>query len=179
MSKELLLDEEARKKIAENIDENFFVEAGAGSGKTTSLVTRMVNMVKSGIPVEKISAITYTKAAANEFYERFEKALAKEDDERCAQALKDIDLAFMGTIDSFCNMIISEHPSFVGVPSSVTNRSKDEMDLIYKKEPENTGKSFRGSAAVSSISVSVLKPLSSASSPFLWIKGPMTSSMNR
>ncbi|MBR0461618.1 MAG: UvrD-helicase domain-containing protein [Erysipelotrichaceae bacterium] len=134
MSKELLLDEEARKKIAENIDENFFVEAGAGSGKTTSLVTRMVNMVKSGIPVEKISAITYTKAAANEFYERFEKALAKEDDERCAQALKDIDLAFMGTIDSFCNMIISEHPSFVGVPSSVTNRSKDEMDLIYKKE---------------------------------------------
>ena len=133
-SEEYKADELARKKIAEGIFENFFVEAGAGSGKTTSLVTRMVNMVKAGIPVEKISAITYTKAAANEFYERFEKALAQDDDDLCVKALKDIDLAFMGTIDSFCNTVISEHPSFVGVPSNVTNRTKEEMELIYRNE---------------------------------------------
>ena len=30
--------------------------------------------------------------------------------ERCAKALQNIDLCFMGTIDSFCNMILSEHP---------------------------------------------------------------------
>ncbi len=127
MNDMMTLDNNARDRIKEDIFENFFVEAGAGSGKTTNLVTRMVNMVKKGIPVEKICAITYTKAAANEFHERFEKALSEENDELCRKALKDIDLAFMGTIDSFCNMVISEHPSFAGVPSSVTNRSKEEI----------------------------------------------------
>lgn len=135
MTKQLDFDITAREKIKNVIDKNFFVEAGAGSGKTTSLVGRMVNMIKSGIPVEEICTITYTKAAANEFYERFQKALAEEkDDENCQKALKKIDLAFMGTIDAFCNMIISEHPAAMKVPSSVENVSKEDFIDIYKNE---------------------------------------------
>ena len=42
------LDEESRKKIRENTGVNYFVEAGAGSGKTTELVNRMVAMVENG-----------------------------------------------------------------------------------------------------------------------------------
>ena len=40
------LDEAARLRIRESLDENLFVEAGAGTGKTTSLVDRVV-----GLPV--------------------------------------------------------------------------------------------------------------------------------
>ena len=54
----------ARDRIVRDISSNFFVEAGAGSGKTTVLVKRMVAMVESGIDVSKICAITFTKAAA-------------------------------------------------------------------------------------------------------------------
>ena len=69
------LDTLARQKIVENTSSNFFVEAGAGSGKTTILVERMVAMVEQGCQVSKICAITFTKAAAKEFYSRFQKRL--------------------------------------------------------------------------------------------------------
>ena len=41
-------DIEERKMIAEELDINFLVEAGAGSGKTSSLVKRMINLIKTG-----------------------------------------------------------------------------------------------------------------------------------
>ena len=126
---------QARQDIVEKVKTSFFVEAGAGSGKTTKLVERMVSMIESGIKVSEISAITFTKAAANEFYARFQKALAKkQDNPLCVDALKDIDLCFMGTIDSFCNMILSEHPSAVNIPSNATNVTKEELEELYKTE---------------------------------------------
>ena len=135
----LEIDTLSRNKIVSDIKTNFVVEAGAGSGKTTMLVNRMVAMVEAGIPIDKICAITFTKAAANEFYERFQNLLIKrsnpdyvwedtghagqllcpteETRPRCEEALKNIDLCFMGTIDSFCNMVLSEHPSTAKIPS--------------------------------------------------------------
>lgn len=127
-------DERARQQIKTAIDKNLFVEAGAGSGKTTSLVSRMAAMVKAGISVEKICAITFTKAAANEFYERFQAALSEEDDDRSRMALEKIDLAFMGTIDSFCQMVISEHPAEAAVPFDSEVIMDDDMEDIYKAE---------------------------------------------
>ena len=77
MSTELQLDALARDRIKTEIDSNFFVEAGAGSGKTYSLVQRMAAMAESGRDISKICAITFTKAAANEFYERFHAEIAE------------------------------------------------------------------------------------------------------
>ncbi len=135
-------DLQARSLMNNEIYENFFVEASAGSGKTTSLVQRMVAMVSNGIDVSKICAITFTKAAAGEFKSRFSKALAdksKNDENEeirrlCSKALMNIDLCFMGTIDSFCNMIISEHPNEAGVPSSSRVLSDAEVPAVYQKE---------------------------------------------
>ena len=68
-------DTQARNDIVNHIDRSYFVEAGAGSGKTTMLVNRMVAMVEAGIDIDKICAITFTKAAAGEFFERFQNLL--------------------------------------------------------------------------------------------------------
>ena len=149
------LDEISRDDIIRKIDTNIFVEAGAGSGKTTMLVNRMVAMIESGkISVEKICAITFTKNAALEFYERFQEKLIERSDpsntkepkragdldkptnetrKRCSEALKNIDLCFMGTIDSFCNMILSEHPTEANIPSDAKLINEDEETRIYKK----------------------------------------------
>ena len=43
-----LPDKEARRKIIEELDKTFFVEAGAGSGKTKSLVDRMIALLIAG-----------------------------------------------------------------------------------------------------------------------------------
>ena len=44
----LEMDTVSRNRIVSETDMNFFVEAGAGSGKTTMLVNRMVAMVEQG-----------------------------------------------------------------------------------------------------------------------------------
>ncbi|MBR2787524.1 MAG: UvrD-helicase domain-containing protein, partial [Erysipelotrichaceae bacterium] len=148
-----MTDQEARKLIINDIESNLFVEAGAGSGKTTMLVERMVAMVEKGLPVEKICTITFTKAAASEFYERFQKRLierskipvefkgsdhelpkpTEETVRKCEEALANIDLCFMGTIDSFCNMVLSEHPTEANIPSDAGLIDEDEEKMIYEK----------------------------------------------
>lgn len=153
------IDDMSRNRIVSDMNNNFFVIAGAGSGKTTMLVSRMVAMVEAGCPVEKICAITFTKAAAREFYERFQALLSDrsnpnyvwedkgvagqlpkptlESRNRCAEALKNIDLCFMETIDSFCSMVLSEHPSEAGILSSASIVSEQEAELFYKKQYKN------------------------------------------
>ena len=153
------IDDMSRNRIVSDMNNNFFVIAGAGSGKTTMLVSRMVAMVEAGCPVEKICAITFTKAAAREFYERFQALLSDrsnpdyvwedkgvagqlpkptlESRNRCAEALKNIDLCFMETIDSFCSMVLSEHPSEAGILSSAGIVSDQEAELFYKKQYKN------------------------------------------
>ena len=149
------IDAAARKRIVSEIKTNFFVEAGAGSGKTTMLVNRMVAMVESGIDIKKICAITFTKAAAGEIYERFQKALIERsnpdykwedkgydgqlpeptDEKRkhCLEALQNIDLCFMGTIDSFCNMILSEHPYEANILSDSNIVTDAEAKILYRQ----------------------------------------------
>ena len=127
-------DQISREKIRNDIHTNFFVEAGAGSGKTTVLVDRMVAMVEGGIDISKICAITFTKAAAGEFYARFQKKLAESKTQNARKALRDIDLCFMGTIDSFCNMVLSEHPAAAGIPSNAIVVDQPNMDALYLRE---------------------------------------------
>ncbi|MBQ3376109.1 MAG: UvrD-helicase domain-containing protein [Erysipelotrichaceae bacterium] len=147
-------DSQARNEIISNVNKNYFVEAGAGSGKTTILVERMVAMVERGFPVDQICTITFTKAAANEFYARFQKRLSErsrdenkesnhpgkllkqteETKKNCAIALQNIDSCFMGTIDSFCNMILSEHPLEAGIPANSTVVEEEKIVERYVKE---------------------------------------------
>ena len=59
-------DAESRNRIEENLNENLFVEAGAGTGKTTALVKRIVNLIKKGRTViGRLAAITFTQANAS------------------------------------------------------------------------------------------------------------------
>ena len=147
------IDAESRRRIVSETDKNFFVEAGAGSGKTTLLVRRMTAMVEQGKEIDKICAITFTKAAAGEFYDRFRKMLVKRSCEevpgeepdrflpattplsrsRCEAALKDIDLCFMGTIDAFCNRILGEHPVDAGLPSELGLISDEELEAYLRQ----------------------------------------------
>ena len=130
-------------------DRSFFVEAGAGSGKTTGLVARMINMVEEGIDgreidISEICAITFTNAAAKEFYGRFRKKLTEEIEltkdevrrERCKKALENIDLCFMGTIDSFCNTLLSAHPNEAAIPASASVLTSEEFSEKCRKEYE-------------------------------------------
>jgi ATP-dependent helicase/nuclease subunit A len=64
-------DAASRERIVNNLDENLFVEAGAGTGKTTALVGRIVNLIKKGrTTIGRLAAITFTEMAAAELRDR-------------------------------------------------------------------------------------------------------------
>lgn len=124
-------DHVATERIRTALDETLFVEAGAGSGKTRALVDRVLALVvDAGEPLSAIAAITFTEKAAAELRDRVRRQLVVvganaqwADDpmtfERCEQALDDLDAAAIGTLHSFAQRILSEHPVEAGLPPRV------------------------------------------------------------
>ena len=119
-------DETARQAIRENLDETLFVEASAGTGKTSSLVARVVNLVTTGrATLDRIAAITFTEAAAAELRDRIRQELEKaaeddsrseEDRQRCRQGVADLDQAAIRTLHAFAAMLLHERPLEAGLP---------------------------------------------------------------
>ncbi|MHC4211302.1 MAG: UvrD-helicase domain-containing protein, partial [Planctomycetota bacterium] len=94
------------------------VEAAAGTGKTTSMVGRMVSLLAEGrCGVETMAAVTFTRKATAELRSRFQIALEQEAraaegerGDRLRTALSRIEQCFIGTIHSFCGRLLRERP---------------------------------------------------------------------
>ena len=124
MSRVVLKDEAARQAIISDLDTCILVEAGAGSGKTTSLVHRMAALIKEGhCQVDTLAAITFTRKAAAELKGRFQLALEEAFAEECNpvkkarldQALGKLERCFVGTVHSFCSTLLRERPVEAGI----------------------------------------------------------------
>ena len=102
---------------AVDIRRNAVVSAGAGSGKTTVLSRRYIRLVVSDhIPVSRTLALTFTRKAAAEMYQRIYEELSEySHDPFVADQLARFDEAFIGTLDSFCGAIARDGCSAFGV----------------------------------------------------------------
>jgi ATP-dependent exoDNAse (exonuclease V) beta subunit len=108
---------------ADSLDRSWVVEASAGTGKTTALVGRIVEVIAAGTPVESIVAVTFTHAAAGNMKLRvrheLEQRRAGELDLvvrlRLAEAARQLDRAFIGTIHAFCAQLLRRRPVEAGV----------------------------------------------------------------
>ncbi len=142
MSSANLHDSEARARIESRLDVNIFVEAGAGSGKTASLVKRMLSLVRTGAcTVDQIAAITFTRKAAGELSQRLqvelEKAVPAESDpearQRLEQGLTNLNRCFTGTIHSFCAALLRERPVEAGLAPDFTEIEGLDEELLEKQ----------------------------------------------
>jgi ATP-dependent exoDNAse (exonuclease V) beta subunit len=119
-------DQPARDAIAVDLGTTHFVEAGAGSGKTTQLVARALQLLLSGrARIDQVAAITFTEAAAAELRDRLVEELemvasAPDDGDAgqatAADALAGLDAAAITTLHGFSRRILSEHPFAAGIP---------------------------------------------------------------
>lgn len=142
-----LPDQKARERIAVDLETNLLVEAGAGSGKTTALVGRMVALIESGTAtVDQIAAVTFTRKSAAELRERFQmkvesrlRATRNDSDadplltERLDRALDEIERAFVGTIHSFCGRLLRERPLELGLDPGFEELPVEERDGLRKR----------------------------------------------
>ncbi|QGG41840.1 UvrD-helicase domain-containing protein [Aeromicrobium yanjiei] len=119
-----LSDQPDRDRITNDTASTLFVNAGAGSGKTTALVDRIATLVlRDRVPLQSIAAVTFTEKAGAELRdrlrERFEGASKGDDpDQRRLgeEALDDLDGAAIGTLHAFAQRILMEHPIEASLP---------------------------------------------------------------
>ena len=104
------------RRFAVDPRQNVVLEASAGTGKTSVLVTRYVNLLKAGVEPANILAITFTRKAAAEMRERIvrelrESAARSEFDKARWVELRDrLGEIGISTIDAFCLALLREFP---------------------------------------------------------------------
>jgi ATP-dependent helicase/nuclease subunit A len=112
-------DAAARARIRTSLDETLVVEAAAGTGKTTALVGRLVNVLAAGrAAVETVAAVTFTDAAAGDLKLRLRAGLetARHDPgpperrRHLEDAIARLEEARIGTIHAFCADLLRERP---------------------------------------------------------------------
>lgn len=116
-------DQAVRDAIRTRLDENICVEAGAGTGKTTVLVDRIVEMLRRGpSTVDRMAVITFTEKAAAELATRVRQGLEAalpgaggEERERIEAALRGLSHAHIETIHAFAAGLLRERPIEAGV----------------------------------------------------------------
>ena len=108
--------DDAARSFAVDPRNNVVLEASAGTGKTSVLVARYVNLVKSGVEPANILAITFTRKAAAEMRERIVSQLREAAGRSEIEKSRWNDLrarladVAISTIDAFCLSLLKEFP---------------------------------------------------------------------
>jgi ATP-dependent DNA helicase UvrD/PcrA len=113
---------EPQREAATYIDGPLMIVAGAGSGKTKVLTTRIAHLISNGVDSFNILALTFTNKAAKEMKERVEKILGNTE----ARNL------YIGTFHSvFARILRSEAPK-IGYPNNFTIYDTDDAKSVVK-----------------------------------------------
>ena len=109
-----------QKEAVTHIDGPCLVVAGAGSGKTKVLTTRIAYLIDKGIKDYNILAITFTNKAAKEMKSRVDDLIPNNS-------------SFVSTFHSFGMKVIRENASLLGFNSNVTILDGDDTLSIIKR----------------------------------------------
>lgn len=125
----------AQRSAATTTDGALLVIAGAGSGKTRTLVYRLAHLVQQGVPPEAILLLTFTRRSAQEMLRRASQLV----DERCRRVTG-------GTYHAFANSVLRRFAQQLGYGPSFTiiDRS-DAVDLVgmLRSSVDNKGRQRR------------------------------------
>src|SRR5215510_167572 len=141
MTAPLLVDRAERERIQTSLDESLVVEAAAGTGKTTELIARLVNVLAEGRGhVDTVVAVTFTERAAGELKLRLragleeERSLAAEGAPRrrnLEESIARLEEARISTIHGFCKDLLQERPVEARVDPRFEVLDETEAEALY------------------------------------------------
>jgi ATP-dependent helicase/nuclease subunit A len=130
-----------RDRIRTDLTHSYVVEAAAGTGKTTELVARIINVLASGhagATIDKIVAVTFTEKAAGELKlrlrEELEAARQRESGDRrdrLEQSLRYLEEARVSTIHGFCADLLRERPVEARIDPQFQVLTEDQASRLY------------------------------------------------
>src|SRR5580692_10994984 len=113
-------DQRVRDRIRTDLGTTLIIEAAAGTGKTTALVSRIIAVLTAGLTtLDRIVAVTFTEKAAGELKLRLRSAIERArnspdatplERQRLDHALEKLEEARIGTIHAFCGDLLRERP---------------------------------------------------------------------
>jgi ATP-dependent exoDNAse (exonuclease V) beta subunit len=140
-----LADRADREAIRDDLDSTMVVEAAAGTGKTTALVSRILSVVSRGKgELSRLVAVTFTEKAAGELKLRLREEIEKArvearragDEEvrrRLERGLSQLEEAHVGTIHGFCADILKQRPLQAGVDPLFQVATEEEKTRLFKR----------------------------------------------
>lgn len=142
-------DDDGRRRIRADLGKTLFVEAGAGTGKTSCLVDRLIELLTTEdasqrVPIEQIAAITFTEKAAAELRSRLRKSLDKcvrsggGRAEAALQAMGSIEAAAIETIHAFAGRILRHCAIDLGIPPGFEIRDEIKAQVAFDDWWERT-----------------------------------------
>ncbi len=121
---------EAQKQAVLATDGPVSVLAGAGAGKTKVLTTRIYHLIRSGVPANRILAVTFTNKAAREMRERVQKMLGAE-----TYAEKPLIATFHG----LGRELLESYGSAIGVPRYFSVFDRDDSEKAVGRALKELG----------------------------------------
>jgi ATP-dependent helicase/nuclease subunit A len=123
------------------------VTAGAGTGKTRTLVARYLSLLAEGLPPRSVIAITFTKKAAREMRNRVREEvrtyleqphLKPEERERWQDLYRRLDSARIGTIHSLCGELLRSHPAEAGIDPRFDVLEEGQASILRQRAIDET-----------------------------------------
>lgn len=110
---------DAQKRAVLATDGPVSVLAGAGSGKTRVLTTRIYHLIRGGVAGHEILAVTFTNKAAREMRERVRKMLGEE---------TSLDIPFIATFHGLGRELLESYGAAIGIPRYFTVYDRDDSE---------------------------------------------------
>src|SRR3984957_8592715 len=137
---------------------NVLVMAGAGTGKTHTLVARCLNLIsEEKISLDEILIVTFTEAAAPEMRQRLRAALEKKSRENSDSFLSEqlalFDAAHIGTLHGFCFKLIREHFHELGLDPQISILDEGQSRMLANETLEEQFNSHYENEDVFSLAV--------------------------
>jgi len=121
------------------------VTAGAGTGKTRTLIARYLSLLAGGLPLRSIVAVTFTRKAAREVRNRVREEMRRyltrpdldeEEQRRWRDLYTDLDAARIGTIHSLCAEILRAHPAEARVDPRFEVLEEGQVGVLRQRAVE-------------------------------------------
>ncbi|MBW3243188.1 UvrD-helicase domain-containing protein [Epibacterium sp. DP7N7-1] len=114
----------AQREAVETLDGPVLMLAGAGTGKTKALTTRIVHLLTTNrARTNEILAVTFTNKAAREMKERVGRMLGQPAE----------GMPWLGTFHSICVKLLRRHAELVGLKSNFTILDTDDQIRLLKQ----------------------------------------------
>ncbi len=179
-----------QQKAIDERGNSLLLSAAAGSGKTATLVERIMRLVQEGADVDSMLVVTFTRAAAAGMREKLSRALSEQSaagDQHAHEQLIRLERALITTLHAFCADFLRENfesadvdPAFAILDDAdeklMLDTALDEaLETAYEKGGEALGylDYGRGPSGVREMAVQLVRFLESRPDPDEWLENAL------